>query len=118
IVHGIISQAGGAISVYSELGHGTTFRIHLPVTSETVVANEATTLPAPRTLPPITVLVVDDERDVRAVAARVLQDAGCKVIEAATADEARRICVSHDGTIDAVVLDVVLADARGDMLVD
>jgi two-component system cell cycle sensor histidine kinase/response regulator CckA len=116
IVHGIVSQAGGEISAYSELGRGTTLRIHLPVTAETILAKPATPTVSPRTLPAMTVLVVDDQREVRAVAGRVLQEAGCKILESSTADEARRICVSHDGAIDVVVLDMVLADARGDLL--
>ena len=117
IVHGIVCQAGGSIAVYSERGHGTTFRIHLPVAEGTVTAPHQETLVAPRTLAPIRVLVVDDQADVRTVAARILQDAGCSVIEAATAEEARQICVSDEGTIDLVLVDVVLPDTRGDVLV-
>jgi len=117
IVHGIVTQAGGTISVYSELGLGTTFRIYLPASEEVVHETVREDVAPPRTLPPITVLVVDDHREVRSVAIRALQDAGCRVLEAATAEEARHICVSHDGTIDVVVLDVVLSDGRGDLLV-
>ena len=50
------------------------------------------------------ILVVDDQPNVRTVAARILRDAGCKVIEAATAEEARRICVSEEETIDLAPL--------------
>ena len=117
IVDGIVSQAGGSVSVYSERGHGTTFRIHLPVTDAMVTVPDHQPVVAPRTLPPLRVLVVDDQPDVRSVAARILQDAGCSVIEAATAEAARRICVSHEETIDLVLLDVVLPDARGEILV-
>jgi PAS domain S-box-containing protein len=116
IVHGIISQAGGAISVYSERGHGTTFRILLPV-GETVPAVSAHPIVvAPRALPPLRILVVDDQADVRSVAVRILKDAGCHVIEAASADEALKVGVSEEETIDLVLLDVVLSDVRGDIL--
>ncbi|MGE0547449.1 MAG: EAL domain-containing protein [Kofleriaceae bacterium] len=116
IVHGIVAQAGGAVSVYSERGHGTTLRIHLPIAEHDAVTAEIPTLVAPKTLPAIRVLVVDDQHDVRSVAVRILQDAGCNVIEAATADEARSICVSDVDAIDLVLLDVVLPDGRGEVL--
>ncbi len=118
IVHGIVAQAGGAISVYSEPDHGTAFRIHLPVATRTVLAPVAEVFALPRPLPPMTVLVVDDDLAVRGVAARILQDAGARVLEAASADECRRVVVSHEGVIDLVLLDVILPDGRGDRLAD
>ena len=98
-------------------GHGTTFRIQLPVADGDVVVRDVPQVAAPRTLPALTILVVDDQPEVRAIAARILQDAGCKVIETATADEARKICVRHEEPIDLVLLDIVLLDERGDVLI-
>ncbi|MGE0868457.1 MAG: EAL domain-containing protein [Kofleriaceae bacterium] len=116
IVHGIVTQAGGGVSVYSERGHGSTFRIHLPIADHDSITAEIPAITAPKTLPPIRVLVVDDQHDIRAVAVRILQEAGCNVIEAASADEARNICVSDVDAIDVVLLDVVLPDGRGEVL--
>ncbi|HUQ04485.1 MAG TPA: EAL domain-containing protein [Kofleriaceae bacterium] len=116
IVHGIVTQAGGVISVYSQPGRGTTFNIYLPATTETALAVPVETPVAPKTLPPSTILIVDDDREVREVAVRILNDAGCRTLEAAGAEDARRICVSHDGVIDAAVIDVALTDGRGDDL--
>jgi len=81
---------------YSEPGHGTTFRVYLPAVEDSVAVPDQAATVAPRLLPPIRVLIVDDQADIRTVAARILHDAGCSVLEAASADEARRICVSHD----------------------
>ncbi len=115
IVHGILSQAGGSISVYSEVGRGTTFRVLLPVTGgDVATAPEPTRVPAD--LPVVTVLVVDDQDDIRRVAAKILQQAGCTVLLAANAVEARKLCVSYDAAIHVAVVDVVLGDTRGDLL--
>jgi signal transduction histidine kinase/EAL domain-containing protein (putative c-di-GMP-specific phosphodiesterase class I)/response regulator RpfG family c-di-GMP phosphodiesterase len=117
IVHGIIAQAGGAIDVYSERSHGTTFRVRLPAQSDAAVVTVEAAKPAPRELRPVTVLFVDAQAELRTLASRVLGAAGCTVIEAATGEEARRACVTFDGAIDVVVVDVALADERGDTLV-
>jgi len=117
IVHGIIAQAGGAIDVYSERGRGTTFRVRLPASGE-LAAAAVEAPPSPEyELRPSTVLFVDAEAELRTLASRVLGAAGCTVLEAATGDEARRACVTHDGSIDVVVVDISLADERGDLLV-
>jgi len=70
----------------------------------------------PPTLPPVTVLFLEDDPQVREVGARALRVAGCAVIEAATADEARRRSQSHDGPIAVLVTDIVLADGRGESI--
>jgi EAL domain-containing protein (putative c-di-GMP-specific phosphodiesterase class I)/signal transduction histidine kinase/FixJ family two-component response regulator len=107
IVRGIVAQARGAIALTSEPGRGTAFTIHLPAADATAVNPSPTPLLQIQTLPPITVLVVDDQVDLRVIATRVLQTAGCRVLEAATADEARRLCASPGLAIDVVLLDVL-----------
>ncbi|HEY4176065.1 MAG TPA: EAL domain-containing protein [Kofleriaceae bacterium] len=116
IVHGIVTQSKGALTVYSQPGHGATFRIYLPVVAGAVEPAEPHVVTVPVALPPVTVLVVDDDREIRVAASRVLRDAGCTVLDASSAAEARAVCVSHDGEIHVALLDVVLADGRGDLL--
>ncbi len=116
IVQGVVKQAGGAVTVYSVSGRGTTFRILLPVTGAAVTAPTGPLPKVPAELPPITVLVVDDQDDVRRVAAKILQQSGCTVLLAASGVEARKLCVSHDGPIHVALLDVVLTDTRGDLI--
>ncbi len=117
IAHGIVSQAGGAIDVYSELGHGTTFRIRLPARDETVVVSVDEAPSSSPVLRPVTVLFVDPQPEVRALATRVLEPAGCTVLEAASAGQARDLCLKFDGAIDVVVVDIALPDGRGDLAV-
>src|SRR4029079_1639821 len=62
------------------------------------------------------ILIADDDHQVRTVAARILHGAGAVVIEAASAEEARRACVTDDAPIDVLVSDLVLADGQGDAL--
>ncbi|HVV87208.1 MAG TPA: ATP-binding protein, partial [Kofleriaceae bacterium] len=118
IVREIIERAGGAVRVYSEPGQGTTFRLYLPAGTDDVVAPIAAGAEEPRELPAWNVLLVDDQADVRAVAVRILRDAGCQVLEAGTGEEARRLCVSHDGPLDLALIDLILPDARGELLID
>ena len=116
IARGIVAQARGAIDVYSELGHGTTFRIRLPSADDTVVISVDEVPAVPRSLTGLTVLFVDDQQELRELVGRVLHAAGCTVLEAATAAAARELCVTYDGEIDVVVVDVALSDGRGDLL--
>ena len=116
IVRGIVAAAGGVVSVYSELGHGTTFRLYFPASRAPATIAAESPLEAPRRLPPVHVLIVDDDHQVRALATRVLQDAGCHAVAAATPDEALRMCASQRA-IDVILVDVVLADTRSDRLV-
>ena len=116
IVHGIVTQAGGAVTVYSELGHGSTFRVFLPVGTEEIAAPRERRASEAPVLVGVAVLVVDDDDAVRGTAVRVLRDAGCVVVAAATAATARAICADAGVRIDVVLLDVILTDGRGDKL--
>jgi CheY-like chemotaxis protein len=107
-VHGIISQSGGHIWVYSEPGVGTTFKIYLP----RVAAEIKPTLPerSPDTSPTgsETILLVEDEETLRELASRVLLKAGYIVLEARQGKEAHQVSEHYQGSIDLLVTDVVM----------
>ncbi len=111
-VYGIISQSGGTIAVNSEAGSGTTFRIYLPRDSRNISAEQVA-----EASPPLggseTILVVEDQADVRRLACKVLQSYGYRVLEASDADEALRISASFLGRIDVLLSDVVMPGMNG-----
>ena len=112
VVYGIVRQHNGFINVYSEVGEGTTFRIYLPSAKETAERDE----PAPRETKEInseTVLVVEDEAQLREIAAEVLDAIGYKVITAADGEEAVTIFRDRYREIDIALIDVVMPRLGG-----
>lgn len=111
-VYGIVKQAGGHISVYSEPGRGTSFKIFLPVhgaPAEPIVQRDTGTGGTG------TVLLVEDDEAVRALARRTLEGKGYAVMEASDGEEALRIATSHDG-IDVIVTDLTMPRLSGEEL--
>src|SRR5438309_890380 len=113
-VYGIIKQSGGFIWVYSEVGHGTTFKLYLPRVEELA---ERAAAPAPARTRPArgteTVLVVEDEAPVRNVARQVLERHGYTVLEAPSAEAALDIATRYSGTIHLLLTDVVMPGLNG-----
>jgi CheY-like chemotaxis protein len=111
-VFGIVQQSQGALWVYSELGHGTTFKVYLPYVDAAVEMTADTA--APVTLRGSeTVLLVEDEEQVRAVAHGILCKHGYQVIEARNAGEALLLCEKHTGAIHLLLSDVVMPQMSG-----
>jgi PAS domain S-box-containing protein len=111
-VYGIVTQSGGSIGVYSELGKGTAFKLYFPrADAAQMVAAPPTPVAAPQTRPH-TVLVVEDEVDLRQLTQRLLQRLGHTVLVAADAIEARRLFDQHP-EIDLLLTDVVMPGASG-----
>ena len=107
-VYGIVKQSGGHITVYSEPGLGTTFKIYLPQTEESgETAVRAPTRPA-ALHGQETILVVEDAEPVRDMARQVLVRQGYTVLEAQNGEEALRLNASHEGPIHLLVTDVVM----------
>jgi two-component system cell cycle sensor histidine kinase/response regulator CckA len=120
-VYGIVKQSGGYIWVYSELNHGTTFKVYLPRVEEAVeVAQDAKSTLTP---PPLrertakeTILLVEDEPELRELTRTVLTARGYRVIEALNAEEAERLAnESHSrGTkIHLLLTDVIMPGVSG-----
>jgi signal transduction histidine kinase len=116
-VHGIVKQLGGDVYVYSELGHGTTFKVYFPhlTTIPDVMVAAAEHREAPRGTE--TILLAEDDDALRSLGARVLGTFGYNVLVARTGADALRIVVEHDGPIDLVATDVVMPEMSGSQLV-
>ncbi len=113
-VYGIVAQSGGAISVYSEPGRGSTFCVYFRQLVEPAVPGPAREVPIPERLGGReTVLVVEDEDAVRDFAARALRQYGYSVLVARRAEEALLIAAQHPGTIDVVLTDVIMPRTSG-----
>jgi PAS domain S-box-containing protein len=117
--YGIIGQHGGHISFQSETGHGTTFTIYLP-RAEATAASAAPTATMPKlSAGTETILLVEDEPAVLALAARVLRAQGYQVLEAADGAEALRVAKEFEGpTIHLLLTDVVMPEMGGRALAE
>ena len=112
MVFGFVKQSGGHVKVYSEPGEGTTVRMYLPRAIGAVEALSArTTAPADLPRGSATILVVEDEAEVREIAVAILQDLGYRVFEASDGEEGLRVFGQHVGAIEMVLTDVVLPGA-------
>jgi PAS domain S-box-containing protein len=116
-VYGIVTGAGGSISIRSELGRGTTFLMHFPVALGPEDQPEEVEALSTKGNGE-TILLVEDEDAVRAVTRRILANGGYEVVEASNAEEAIARVDFADTPIDLVLSDVVMPGASGLELVD
>lgn len=117
-VYGIVKQSGGHIFVYSEPGRGTTFKIYLPCIAEATHSRMNGNTPEQRARSGETVLVIEDDTAVRALAKRVLEARGYDVLTAGSGEEALQVISSRRERIDLIVTDLVLPDTSGKLLMD
>ena len=111
--YGIVKQSGGAISVYSEPGRGTTVKIYLPSAEAKAAPEAAAQSPAAALRGSETILVLEDEARVRKLVCEVLAARGYHVLEAVRGQEAIRLAKEHRGRIHLLLADVVMPEMSG-----
>jgi two-component system, cell cycle sensor histidine kinase and response regulator CckA len=119
-VFGIVQQSGGTLDVESEVGRGTTFKVYFP--RATQPRHRPTKSTAPDDTSSLrgseTILLVEDDNLVRALARTLLKDAGYQVLEAANAELALALAEGYSGPIHLLLTDVVLPRLGGRQLAD
>ncbi len=117
-VYGIVKQSGGFIWVYSELNHGTSFKIYLPRVAESVAAATPTDQVKQPPRGTETVLLVEDAAAVRIVTRQVLDRLGYTVLEAPNGEAALHLATKHRGPIHLLLTDVVMPELGGRQLAE
>ncbi|MGE0123565.1 MAG: PAS domain S-box protein [Vicinamibacterales bacterium] len=112
VVYGIVEQHGGFVRVDSAAGQGTTFRIHLPASDDTVPAAGPPAAAVPRGGTE-TLLLADDTDAVRDVTRRILEGAGYRVLDAADGHDALATFERDPAAVDLVMLDAVMPGLNG-----
>jgi PAS domain S-box-containing protein len=117
-VYGTVKQGGGDIWVYSEPGQGTTFKLYFPRVAEPATEGVARESEPAKSRGGETVLLVEDEVQVRNLTDRMLQNLGYRVLAAGSGDEAIRIARTHPGKVALLISDVVMPGMSGKQVAD
>jgi len=118
MVYGFVKQSGGHITVYSEPGNGTTFRIYLPCVVEPSVEARPSKYPPSLVRGSGTVLVVEDEAEIRKLVSRTLDECGYEVIEAGNSQEAISKAAAAEEKLDLLITDVIMMGMNGPQLAE
>ena len=112
IVYGIVKQSGGYVWVYSEPGHGTTFKLYFPATTKSAesppLRSDSLARPAGQRL-----LLVEDDATIRCNMRECLEQMGYRVSEADSGAAALEVCESLDGKVDLLLTDLVMTGKGG-----
>jgi len=117
-VYGIVKQSGGNIWVYSEPGLGTTFKIYLPVVDEPMIEEPKERPIAERARGGETILVVEDDENLRRLTSLILKKHGYRILEASNGGEALIICRNIKEPLDLVLTDVIMPGMSGRQLIE
>ena len=119
MVYGFVKQSGGHVKIYSEENEGTTVKIYLPrLVSESIAIEEAETAYVAAGGTSETILVVEDDDDVRGYTVEILRELGYRVLEAHDGPAAMRLIERTDMAIDLLFTDVVMPAMSGRELAD
>jgi PAS domain S-box-containing protein len=112
-VYGIVKQSGGNITVYSEVGHGTTFKMYLPLSEEAASKQEGAWLEGIVPSGTETILLVEDENSLREVTVEYLKNKGYNMLVASEGESAIAAATSCAKPIDLLLTDVILPGSSG-----
>lgn len=112
-VYGIVRQASGHVDVESKPGAGTTFRVFLPVAEGSPKAAEAVTEDRPASRGTETILVCEDDEDVRRMVCKTLKGAGYQVLSAKNGRQGADVAAGHQVTIHLLLSDVTMPEMDG-----
>jgi signal transduction histidine kinase/ActR/RegA family two-component response regulator len=112
-VYGVVQQSGGVVLVESAPGEGSSFRVYLPRVEADVAPPNGSRGASDAARGSETILLVEDEAQVRALVQGVLQDSGYTVLAASRGDEALGVAAAHAGEIDLLMTDVVMPGLGG-----
>jgi CheY-like chemotaxis protein len=117
-VYGIVKQSGGSIFVYSEPGHGTTFKVYLPCVGVFAASEERAEVGEGAARRGEVVLLAEDRADVRRFTARVLRESGYEVLEAESGEAALALARDHPGPVHVLLSDAVMPGMSGKILAE
>ena len=115
-VHGIIMQSNGHIEVSSKLGEGTLFWIYLPCVKQPIPHQSESVELVEVTTGSETILLVEDDDNVRKIASQILTSAGYSVIEVQNPEHASIECEAYEKPIDLLLADVIMPKIDGVLL--